>query len=163
MLFSLYHVSQLLPPSVYVCAGVTCQNWHSLDMSCPIFTHLSTPAGTRQRKPVCGTENLYAYTTLLSTIFTLAEFMFVMQQPFYIVVTDEQNKVCKYICVVFEKSINSIALVLVCGCMNVELIKYVLHREWILKQGWRPVVVRWYKYWLANPHVDRWGTGHCHK
>ena len=64
----------------YVCAGVTCQKLYSLDMSCPIFTHLSTPfstsAGTRQRKPVCGTGNLYAYSTLLSTIFTLTEFMF---------------------------------------------------------------------------------------
>ena len=62
MLFSLYHVSHFLPPSVYVCTGVTCQNRYSLDMSCPIFTHLSTPfstpAGTKQRKPVCGTENL---------------------------------------------------------------------------------------------------------
>ena len=80
MLFSLCHVSQFLPPSVCACAGVTCQNRYSLDMSCPIFIHLSapfsTPAGTRQRKPVCGTGNLYAYSTLLSTIFTLAEFMF---------------------------------------------------------------------------------------
>ena len=85
---------------------------NQLDMSCPIFSHFSTPfstpAGTRQRKPVCGTGNLYAYSTLLSTIFTLAEFMFVMQQPFYMVVTDEQNKVCTYIQVVSEKSINSL-------------------------------------------------------
>ena len=49
-------------------------------MSCPIFIHLSTlfstSAGTRQRKPVCGTGNLVAYSTLLSTTFTLAEFVF---------------------------------------------------------------------------------------
>ena len=30
--YSLYHISQFLPPSVYVCAGVTCQNRYSLDM-----------------------------------------------------------------------------------------------------------------------------------
>ena len=30
------------------------------------------------------------------------------EQPFYIVVTDEQNKVCTYVCVVFQKSINSL-------------------------------------------------------
>ena len=30
------------------------------------------------------------------------------EQPFYIVVTDEQNKLCTYVCVVFEKSINSL-------------------------------------------------------
>ena len=30
------------------------------------------------------------------------------EQPFYIVVTDGQNKVCTYVCVVFEKSINSL-------------------------------------------------------
>ena len=30
------------------------------------------------------------------------------EQPFYIVVTDEQNKVCAYIRVVFDKSINSL-------------------------------------------------------
>ena len=74
MLFSLCHISQFLPPSVYVYASVTCQNRYLLDMSCPIVTHLSTPfstpAGTRQRKPVCRTGNLYAYSTLLSTIFT---------------------------------------------------------------------------------------------
>ena len=75
MLFSLYHISQFLPLSVYVCAGMTCQNRYSLDLSCPTFNHLSnhfsTRAGTRQRKPVCGTGNLYAYSTLLSTIFTV--------------------------------------------------------------------------------------------
>ena len=72
---------QSIPLSFSICVrGVTCQNRYSLDMSCPIITHLSTPfstpAGTRQRKPVCGTGNLYAYSTLLSTIFTLTEFMF---------------------------------------------------------------------------------------
>ena len=30
------------------------------------------------------------------------------EQPFYIVVTDEENKVCTYVCVVFEKFINSL-------------------------------------------------------
>ena len=35
------------------------------------------------------------------------EFMF-SEQPLCIVVTDEQNKVCKYVRVVFEKSINSL-------------------------------------------------------
>ena len=40
MLFSLYYISHFLPPSVCVCAGVTCQNRYSLDMSCPIFTFL---------------------------------------------------------------------------------------------------------------------------
>ena len=78
--FSLYHVSQFLPSLVFVCAGVTCQNRYSLVMSCSIFAHpsttFSTPAGTRQRKPVSGTGNLYAYSTLLSTIFTLAECLF---------------------------------------------------------------------------------------
>ena len=51
------------------------------------------------------------------------------EQPFYIVVTDGQSKECTYVRVVFEKSINSVALVLVCGCTNVELIKYVLHHK----------------------------------
>ena len=37
----------------------------------------------------------------------IIEVMF-SEQPFYIVVTDEQNKVCTYIPVVFEKSINSL-------------------------------------------------------
>ena len=59
----------------------------------------------------------------------IIEVMF-SEQPFYIVVTDEQNKVCTYVCVVFEKSINSVALVLVCGCTNVELIKHCMHSNY---------------------------------
>ena len=65
MLFCLYHISQFLPPSVYVCAGVTYQSRYSLDMSYPIFIHLSTTfstsAGTRQTKPACWAGNLNAY------------------------------------------------------------------------------------------------------
>ena len=37
----------------------------------------------------------------------IIEVMF-SEQPLYIVMTDEENKVCKYVCVVFEKSINSL-------------------------------------------------------
>ena len=37
----------------------------------------------------------------------IIEVMF-SEQPFYIVVTDEQNKVCTHVCVVFEESINSL-------------------------------------------------------
>ena len=56
------------------------------------------------------------------------------------------------LCCIWEVHQLFVALVLVYGCTNVELIKYVLHHNWILKQGWRPVVVRWHKCWLANPH-----------
>ena len=37
----------------------------------------------------------------------IIELMF-SEQPFYIVLTDEQNKVCTYGCIVFEESINSL-------------------------------------------------------
>ena len=46
---------------------------HVMSNFYPSFYHFFYSAGTRQRKPVCGTEN---YSTLLSTIFTLADFMF---------------------------------------------------------------------------------------
>ena len=53
--------------------------------------------------------------------FVIIEVMY-SEQPFYIVVTDEQNKVCTYVCVVFEKSINSCTdPTFLCGCANVEL------------------------------------------
>ena len=49
----------------------------------------------------------------------IIEVMFA-EQPYYIVVTDEQNKVRTYVHVVFENSINPfVALILVCGSLDV--------------------------------------------
>ena len=122
MLFSLYHVSHFLPPSVYVCVGVTCQNRYSLDMSCPIFTHLSTPfstpVGTRQRKPVCGTGNLYAYSTLLSTIFTLAFSLVLTQWGCTALLRAAEGGSVPLVRALLEDYISSYQSVRVCVCVQ---------------------------------------------
>ena len=58
----------------------------------------------------------------------IIEVMF-SEQPFYLVVTDEQNKVCTQVHVVFEKSINSLLHYSLFVNVQTELIKYFLHRK----------------------------------